>query len=377
MTKTSAIQIISLCSLILFQSNFVFSQATKKTPLTEEQIQAFRSTKTVKIQVTQSYKYLVGFHLPFEDVAERLFQYAGLIVVKDDSEDHDLLFRVNASGSTELGRSGLFSGATLFGDIIFEATGIQTYMKIFGSGFTLHQSELKENPLDGLFKLYVEDLIDIVNDIFGSDCVIAALSDEMREVQRCAANFLIKKEYPEAVEPLMPILIRDLKDDDMIVRNDAIRGLQKIGNIRAVMVFIDALTTNPRIRTDAIQALGRIGDYRAVDPIIPFLKDKDEGVRTDAIQALGRIGDYRAVDLIIPFLKDKDEDVRITAALALGRIGDPRAVEPLIAALGDDEHIVQIYVLEALQEMTGQNFYFKQKKWRKWWKKNKTGLFIS
>ena len=55
----------------------------------------------------------------------------------------------------------------------------------------------------------------------------------------------------------------------------------------------------------------------------------------------------------------------------LGNIADPEAVSPLIALLNDKDLDVLICSVEALKNITGQNFGRDTEQWTEWWNKNR------
>jgi len=67
------------------------------------------------------------------------------------------------------------------------------------------------------------------------------------------------------------------------------------------------------------------------DELIDQLKHEDSQVRVEAVRGLGKLDDARAVEPLIAALKDKDVKVRRIAAGVLGRLGDKRVIEPLVA----------------------------------------------
>ncbi|MGD8313785.1 MAG: HEAT repeat domain-containing protein [Syntrophobacterales bacterium] len=145
-------------------------------------------------------------------------------------------------------------------------------------------------------------------------------------------------------KPAVRPLIADLKDNDPLVRSNAVKALGAIEDPRAVKPLIAVLDDiDPLIQRQAVKALGRINDLRAVEPLIGVLEDREKKpyVRMSAAEALGSMGDSRAVEPLVDALYDPHWEVRGYAAEALGRIGDPRAVEPLIAALKDQDATVR------------------------------------
>jgi HEAT repeat protein len=78
-----------------------------------------------------------------------------------------------------------------------------------------------------------------------------------------------------------------------------------------------------------VEALGKLRCVDAVEPLLKALfNDRDSAIREDVVRALGAIGDVRAVDYLVLVMK-KDPTLRLIAVEALGRIGDRRAV-PLL-----------------------------------------------
>ncbi len=337
MKKKFFILTISLCALLLILSNYAQAQSTKEKPLTKEQIEAFRSAKTARISVEQSYRYARGVKLPFEYVAGRIFKnYAKLTLVGSDATDYDLNIKITASGRAVgsnygLGPGTLYTGASVYGKISLEISGIPVYEKKFSGSISppkkLKISYAKEQPnpkelvlnvpfqsrSQAPFKpalesgTYVSRMIEMIGEIWDPNCVQAALKDE---------SWVVRK--------------------------------------------------------SAVEALGSFNDPRVVDALITALKNVSKvDVAAKAATALGRIKDPRAVDALIATLKNKKGFIAHNSADALGEIKDPRAIEPLIAALKNIWSGKN--VSEALVKITGSGRFFgtDRKKWKKWWKQNK------
>ena len=152
-------------------------------------------------------------------------------------------------------------------------------------------------------------------------------------------------------KPAVKPLIADLKDNDPLVRSNAVQALGVIKDSRAVEPLIAALNDkDPLIQRQAVKALGRINDLRAVEPLIGVLEErgKKPHVRMSAAEALGKIGDSSAVEPLVAALSDPYWEVRSHAAEALGRIRDPSAVEPLIEALKDQDATVRGNAVDGL-----------------------------
>ncbi len=155
-------------------------------------------------------------------------------------------------------------------------------------------------------------------------------------------------------KPAVKPLIADLKDNDPLVRSNAVKALGAIKDPRAVKPLIAVLNDNdPLIQRQAVKALGRINDLLAVGPLIGVLEDAEKKpyVRMSAAEALGNMGDSGAVEPLVAALNDPYWEVRAHAAEALGRIGDPSAVEPLISALKDRDATVRGNAVDGLAKI--------------------------
>jgi len=62
---------------------------------------------------------------------------------------------------------------------------------------------------------------------------------------------------------------------------------------------------------------------------------------------------------------------RIQAANSLGRLKDRRAVAPLLTALDSADKECKAAFVQALKDITGQDFGDNAAKWRAWWELNK------
>ena len=153
-------------------------------------------------------------------------------------------------------------------------------------------------------------------------------------------------------------LIDALKNDDCIIRKEAVVALKTIGDKKALLPLIDALKYEEwhekyvvlsSVREYAAEALGLLKDKNAVNPLIEALNDNDEDVRFKAAWALGNIGDKRAVESLIGALNDERWSVRRFAAISLGKIRDERSLESLVRSLKEDnDWHVRRYAADAL-----------------------------
>ena len=135
-------------------------------------------------------------------------------------------------------------------------------------------------------------------------------------------------------------LIKQLQDQDVNVRMNAIRALMLIGTPAAIKAaegaipFLIQQLQNDQdkwVRMLAAMALGPIGEgaVNAVPTLIQALQDQDVSVRYYAAYALGKIGEgaVNAVPTLIQTFQDPHATVRQGAAEALEKIGTPEALK--------------------------------------------------
>ncbi|MEK7757492.1 MAG: HEAT repeat domain-containing protein, partial [Planctomycetota bacterium] len=158
--------------------------------------------------------------------------------------------------------------------------------------------------------------------------LIKALKSPDWIVRMHAAKALGRIQDSGSVAPLVPLL----QDKVKAVREETSTALAAIGEA-ALASLLDALThTEWLVRLHAVEALGKTRSPEAVDPLLSVLfNDRDRAVREDAVRALGQIGDVRAVEFLVTTMKTPG--LRPLAVEALGRIGDRSAVSVLITVL--------------------------------------------
>jgi len=316
--------LISLSVFICFLNGYVTAQPT------DEQLEAFRSVKTVRIIVDQSYSEAEGVSLPFEEVTKRFLESAGLKVVGSDVKMCDATLRIEAEGEA-LGASYRnfgyqYTGAKLSGDISFEIPGVLPYKKFFEGtepvplGIVVHMGALRagwENPSNAPFKRafnssFYGKLAEMAGELYSSKVLIDCWSSTL------------------------------LEDGDWKAREKAAR------------------------------ALGEIGDERAVESLITALLEDESGcIRATAAEALGEIGDERATEPLKQALKDESKYVQVWSAFGLYKLGNTQGIEFLITALEDEGKSVRVAAAEALEKITGEDFSEDPVKWQEWWEKNK------
>lgn len=107
----------------------------------------------------------------------------------------------------------------------------------------------------------------------------------------------------------------------------------------------------PRLKTSAIFAMGKNCDPRWLPILIKELGNDDAEIRYEAAQACGELGEKEATPYLRELTTDPDIDVQLAAIQALGKIGGPEAKDSLERCLTDDSEAIQQAAEEALNEL--------------------------
>lgn len=107
---------------------------------------------------------------------------------------------------------------------------------------------------------------------------------------------------------------------------------------------------NMLVRSNAVTLLSKRGPEVATEPLIEALKDNEYVVKTNAMVALST---YKGqiLDRMISALSDPDPDVRAGAAWILGEIKDRKAIEPLEKTALDEYPLARIQAKASLMAM--------------------------
>lgn len=140
--------------------------------------------------------------------------------------------------------------------------------------------------------------------------------------------------------PAVDLLLRYIRDYD--ARKSVIKALGKINDERVLDPLISMLH-NDEFKDDATWALAELGQP-AVGRLLECLKNQDDVIRKQAILALGEIKDASCVDLLIERLQDPDWFIRLSSAAALEKIGDPRGREAIKPLMKDPDLVVRLRI---------------------------------
>ena len=169
------------------------------------------------------------------------------------------------------------------------------------------------------------------------------ISAEELEARRKHAENLKRKKATRITDPkLTKELVADLTEGNLSdhKKNKAILRLMNEGDASCVPLLIELSTNNDNslvIRQNAIRALGKIGDKKAVPILVNMLEQSVEGniqneaeseaiIRRKAVRALGYIGDPSALPVLKKVMKSSKEyqSVREFAEITIRKIEEKK-----------------------------------------------------
>ncbi len=179
------------------------------------------------------------------------------------------------------------------------------------------------------------------------DLLLAKIFSFTEGPNRVALDVITADAYNN-VEGAFEDLLKALESPDDEIREDAVKAIGEINDIRAVRPLIRRLNDRDRfIRRESAKILGHLGDLQAISHLIGVLGDEDRSVREAAAEALGAIG-TPAVNSLFEALKNPVWQVKVGAIVALRIIGDKRAIPPLINSLEDQNRFVRREAVKSL-----------------------------
>jgi HEAT repeat protein len=200
----------------------------------------------------------------------------------------------------------------------------------------------------------------------------SALHDENATVQAAATQAIGKIGTPTS--EILRTLKQLVAEGDYYVKSHASRVLAMIGDHEAIPLLVKNLDDNDaRVRTTSARALGLLGSAAAIaaKPLIAALRDQDVQVRDAAASALKSMpnSSEAAIPELIRLLNDEDKwdrskfeppngfgaSDRVSAAMARGSLGERAhdAVPHLIESLFDSDSYLRRISAFVLGEIGG------------------------
>jgi HEAT repeat protein len=180
-----------------------------------------------------------------------------------------------------------------------------------------------------------------------SAALYRALDDTDPDVRNVAARSLSRLRHPMA----QSVLIEALGKHEERVSSRIAAMFIEAGAASVPLLIKNMRNDNWRARFWSAEILGQVGDERSERVLISALSDGSADVRAAATKALGKVGTAASVEHIVPLLKDPEWFVRSHAAWALGRLKAADVIEDLAKGLYDPSWWVRKNALEAMANL--------------------------
>lgn len=175
---------------------------------------------------------------------------------------------------------------------------------------------------------------------------------------RARGTMLLANGYFGGEDPYHALYLERAEDEDANVRAAAMRGLALHGQPEDVPLIASKLDDeNVQVRLEAARALQRVYNPRAIDALVVHARLPVLPTPPSATSP-GNPGQPG----------ESEPTIRTEAAGALGQYAEPRVIQPLISALDDRFLSVNEAARRSLRTLTGQDFGFDGKAWQEWYK---------
>jgi HEAT repeat protein len=125
---------------------------------------------------------------------------------------------------------------------------------------------------------------------------------------------------------------------------------------------------NPLLRQAVVKVAGRCNGSTVDDTLRAAIKDDNQMVRIEAVKALGNRGNEDALKLLASAMAEEgDLDVRIAVAGELRKFKNSHeATRALAMALEDNDAALQHQAIASLEQVTGRSYGMSVPAWREY-----------
>lgn len=155
------------------------------------------------------------------------------------------------------------------------------------------------------------------------------------------------------------VIGKRLEDNRWYVRRNVCLILARVGDRETMGMLLPCLKDRDvRVRIEAVKGIASLGKADSEEALIETLGDKDYHVKEEVIKNLGEIGGKNAMLALTMMLDRRSlfgggerDEVRLAAARALGMIGDKSAEGTLRRLLRDRSPVLQEAAKESLKKL--------------------------
>ena len=150
-----------------------------------------------------------------------------------------------------------------------------------------------------------------------------------------------------------PLLVELFSDNDPLVREFSLRGLQNIGGKETTTALVKLLADpEPNVRAAVLKQLEEKPDASIIPKLADYLKtEKDADLLVHAIRFLKAAGGTPATRALIPMLRHESWQVRAEACEALGKMQSNHSYTYVNGVRVDSEEALQVEVYAAMLDL--------------------------
>lgn len=336
--------IMATCAAFALLPPFQTASAEEGKPfLTPRQVKAFKTVKTVRIEVKETHvKTEVTLEPDIRRITKTMLGAAGWQVLPATAQAAHATLKMEVTGgvSEEKGAPNLFeqdspgpavARAKVMGKYSLSANRIMLVGRLDGEGTATAAGKEKPSAHDAMLQAFL-----------GSG-FLESLSKTLAALRSMPAS--------KALAPLAA-------DQRWVVRQYTARVLGFVREPDGTPTLVALLKDLPWVRDEAAGALVRIGSPKAVEPLLALMRRAGYShAARAAIDTLGKLGDPRAVKPLLELLAGIGDrpsgdarQIMYYAMYALGRLA-PKAVPQLAEALKHPNPKVRRHAAEYLLEL--------------------------
>lgn len=225
---------------------------------------------------------------------------------------------------------------------------------VFLRGLQDSDSDVRLESLRGLWEAESPDLIDSLISLMEKDKNPAVRSEAALALGRfvlLAELGRLRERHFERVEAALRRVIES-DSEDREVRGRAIESIGAYDSAWVRQAIQNAYESGDQpLKVSAVHAMGRSAESRWLPLLVRELSNDDAEVRFEAAVAIGQVAEESAIPHLLPLLTDEDEEVRSAAVAALGEIGGERAKGALMEMLDSASSATREAAAAALTEI--------------------------
>ncbi len=177
----------------------------------------------------------------------------------------------------------------------------------------------------------------------------ADLASEDANVRRVAANRLGYAKVESVSPELLKLMVGLATDADLSIRQPVVSFLKDHATTNEVPLLIKLLgASDYMMRQNAIKGLSRLKDERAIEPLVDTIERGAQPGQQEAATALIAIGPV-AESAVLQMFQEKNLETRRQACRILQQIGTTRSLDVLKENLGDSDEMLSRAAAEAIR----------------------------